>query len=381
MPDLAVAQVCFTAETRGHAPDVVLSGWPTLTGVAEAVARTGVNTTVLLTADADVTLERNRVIYQFVAVPRPLSVGRMQAHHVWLARLFGQVRRLGVPLVHVHGLAFPVETRWLTRALAGARVLVQDHGSRPPSGFRRSIHRWGWSRIRGVAFTSREQASPFFEAGVFRPGLPVFEVIEGSTRFTEGDQSAARRATGIGGDPCLIWVGHLNENKDPLTILRAIGIVAPLLPDLRLWCCFQTAPLMDRVKGAIAANPELQRRVTLLGPQPPNQVELLLRAADFLVSGSRLEGSGYAVIEAVACGTPPLVSDIPPFRRITGSGVIGGLFPPGDAEGLAQLILNWSARDRGNLRREARRHFDRELSFDAIGRQFRVAYETLVAGP
>src|SRR5262249_42702980 len=99
-----------------------------------------------------------------------------------------------------------------------------------------------------------------------------------------------------------------------------------------------------------------------------------LRAADFLVQGSHREAAGFGVIEALACGTTPLVSDIPSFRRITGEGRVGGLFPVGDAPALARVLVDWSGRDQGAVGAAARAHFERELSFRAVAGQLREAY-------
>jgi glycosyltransferase involved in cell wall biosynthesis len=100
----------------------------------------------------------------------------------------------------------------------------------------------------------------------------------------------------------------------------------------------------------------------------------MLRAADFLVLGSHSEGSGYAVIEALACGTTPLVTDIPSLRRITGDGAVGALSPPGDADAMARALVEWSRKPRAELRHAAREHFERALSVSAIGQQLRAAY-------
>ena len=45
----------------------------------------------------------------------------------------------------------------------------------------------------------------------------------------------------------------------------------------------------------------------------------------------------------------------------------------------AAAIRDWSRRDGGTLRRRAREHFERDLSFDAIGGQLRAAYEAVLA--
>jgi glycosyltransferase involved in cell wall biosynthesis len=121
----------------------------------------------------------------------------------------------------------------------------------------------------------------------------------------------------------------------------------------------------------------LSGRVHLLGAWAHARIEQLLRAADFLVSGSHIEGSGYAVIEALACGTSPLVTDIPSFRKLTRNGEVGGLVPVGDAAAMAERVVEWSARPRDPLRRAARQHFERELSFAVLGTRLRDAYMAL----
>src|SRR5690606_38499690 len=196
--------------------------------------------------------------------------------------------------------------------------------------------------------------------------------------FSPGDAYEARIETGISGEPCFLWLGHLDANKDPLTVLDAFAAALPLIPHARLWMAYKRAPLLDAVRARIALNPALRERVHLLGEQPHRRVELLLRAADFLVQASRFEGSGYAVIEALACGTTPLVTDIPSLRRITGEGTVGGLFPPGEPTALARLMVKHAARRRAADRAFARAHFERSLSFDAIGAELVAAYGSLI---
>ena len=264
--------------------------------------------------------------------------------------------------------------RAIKRAVPGALLVAQDHGFKAPRRGRQWWFRRGFWNLDAAIFAAADQARPFKAAGLLPETLPIFEVIEGSTSFEPGVQESARRTTGLPGDPALFWLGSLDANKDPLTILEAVALAAPTLPNIALQMCFREAPLLERVRRKIAGDPLLASRVRLLGEIPYPGTERYLQAADFLVQGSFREACGYGVIEALACGATPLVTDIPSFRRVTADARYGALFTPGDARGLATAIIEWTGRDRVELRRAAREHFERTLSFAAIGTELSEVY-------
>jgi glycosyltransferase involved in cell wall biosynthesis len=209
------------------------------------------------------------------------------------------------------------------------------------------------------------------------PELPVFEILESSSHFTVGDQDVARAATGLYGDPCLVWVGRLSPVKDPLMVLDALAQAIPQLRDPHLWCYYTQAPLHREVTRRLEQDDRLAQRTHLQGRVPHAQIEAVMRSADFFVTGSRREGSGYAVIEAMACGTPPIVTDIPAFRSLTDGGTVGALVPPGDPSAMALALTEWSLQDRRSVRSMVRTHFDRALSFRVLGGELRAAYRKL----
>lgn len=289
-------------------------------------------------------------------------------------RLIDRVKSLEPDVVHFNGLTFPRDLRALQAALPEVPFVAQDHGFHVPGRLRRSYYRWGLAALQAVMFCAREQAEPLQRSGMLSTRTAVFEVVEISSPFQAGDVQAARAVTGMYGDPCLIWLGNLDANKDPLMVLQAVATAVRDLPQLRLYMCFRYTALLGEVRARIASDPDLQTRVTLLGELPYSHMEEHIQAADFLVQGSHREAAGYGIVEAMACGTTPLVTAIPSFRRITANGQFGALVPVGAAAALAEAILDWSRRDRNMLRRSARSHFERELSFSALGRQLRATY-------
>ncbi|HTU61276.1 MAG TPA: glycosyltransferase, partial [Polyangiales bacterium] len=200
---------------------------------------------------------------------------------------------------------------------------------------------------------------------------------ESTSRFTPGDRARARRATGLQGAPALLWVGHLDENKDPLTVLEGMSVVAREFPDMQVYCCFATAPLLREVEVRIARDRALRPRVHLLGRLPHERIEELMRAADVFVLGSHREGSGYSLIEALACGLPPVVTDIPSFRALT-QGSVGSLWRAGDAAALGDALRCIAPQLGEPMREQVHAHFERELSRAALGRKLAAAYAQLV---
>ena len=104
-----------------------------------------------------------------------------------------------------------------------------------------------------------------------------------------------------------------------------------------------------------------------------------MRAADLFVLGSHHEGSGYSVIEALACGLPPVVTDIPSYRALIGSGAAGRLWPCDDARALGDELRAAAAGAAVDTRAAVRAHFDRELSFDSLGRKLAAMYKDVLA--
>jgi glycosyltransferase involved in cell wall biosynthesis len=360
-------------------PAAILAQRRPLTEQVEALAAAGVENIVLQVAGRDATLVRNGVQYRFVADRWPArAVIHLPLRVRWIPAFGRLARALRPDVIHVHGLANSWQIVALKRRVPRVPMLAQDRATRPERGVRGVLQRWAFARTDAVAFATREQAAPFRDAGLLRADVPVFEVIAGSCEFTPGDRTAARARSSLRGDPCLLWVGHLTDNKDPLTMLDAVARAVPELPDAQLWCCFGRAPLRERVEARIAADPRLRGRVHLLGFRPREELEAFYRAADFLVLGSRREGCPWVCIEALACGTPVVATAIAPIRAITAGDTAGCLFPPGDAAAAARCLIDIRTRDSATLRASAREQFDRKLSWPAIAEQLIAAYRSLI---
>ena len=356
-------------------PDALLERYSTLTGWSEAVAGAGATVSVAQRFHRDARLVRGGIEYVFREDgPRGHPRSRL-----WPQRLHRTIHSLEPDLVHVNGLNVPFQTWMLHRGLPSSTALVvQDHGGGASVGdghwFRRSVRRAAMRSVDAFFFTAAAQAEPWRRAGMIGPNQHVHQVLEASTKMRPIERTAARADTGVDGDPAILWVGRLNANKSPLTILDGFESSLSRLPDAVLTMVYGADDLLPAVKQRLQASPLLARAVRLVGAVPHDAVAAFYSAADVFVLGSHHEGSGYALIEACACGVPPVVTDIPTFRMITGSGSVGALWPPDDAERLADALVAVAQRDRTRSRQAVLDHFRAALSWEAVARQAMDAY-------
>jgi glycosyltransferase involved in cell wall biosynthesis len=82
----------------------------------------------------------------------------------------------------------------------------------------------------------------------------------------------------------------------------------------------------------------MAERVHFAGKVELENLPAYYRAADLYVSASRSDGSSVSLLEAMACGLPALVSDIPGNREWVTPRANGWWFRTGDASALAEAI-------------------------------------------
>lgn len=367
-----VLQISFFVDARRRAPEQLLRDWHTLERIAGAVATAAERVTVVQASLSEGRVSRHGVDYVFVAPDRP---GALLAGSTSFAKL---LRELAPDVVHVHGLGFAREVLALRHLMPRIPILLQDHADRLPRLWRRAPMRRAMACIDGTSFCARAQAEPFVRAGMLPSRVRVFEIPESTSAFRAGDASAARAATGVHGDPAVLWAGHLDRNKDPLTVLDGAAAAAAELPGLQLWCCFGSAPLLPAVEARLARDPALRARVHLLGRVPHERVEQLMRAADLFVHGSHREGGSTVLIEALATGLLPVVTDIPSSRALLGDGAVGFLWQRGDPLSLRDALKQAAAVAGAAGRARVLAHFEQHVSSRAVGRKLAAAYAQIV---
>ncbi|HOE34887.1 MAG TPA: glycosyltransferase family 4 protein, partial [Anaerolineaceae bacterium] len=102
-------------------------------------------------------------------------------------------------------------------------------------------------------------------------------------------------------------------------------------------------------------------------------------AADLYVSPSHVDGSSVSLLEAMACGLPSIVSDIPANLEWIQDGRNGWIFPDGDAQTLARTILTAAEQDWRGFKLQARQDAVQKADWKAGVQKLLACYETTAA--
>jgi glycosyltransferase-like protein len=303
--------------------------------LADALLQRGHRVTVIASAEPGEALFR-ATAFAVELIRLPLLTGSLveqvrQRIEALVASLPALLRRGGFDLLHAQD-----------SVSGNALALLRERGIRVPRWLRTvhhldvfeqdTLNRWqarAWRAADGVACVSDTWCAHFREHfGVLparmlngvdlRRYRPVADPLEAS-RLRPLDLEDLR------GPVCLL-VGGVEERKNTVRVLHAF---AALRRDDPAWAHARFvvaggASMLDH-SGARRAWQEAVSDLGLwegpgapvlrTGPVPDELLPTLMRRADVLAMPSLLEGFGLVALEALACGTPVLVSNRPPFTE------------------------------------------------------------------
>lgn len=169
------------------------------------------------------------------------------------------------------------------------------------------------------------------------------------------DLSVASTARQLPSDKTLVYMGSLMPYKNVALLAKALT----MLPGYRLLLMSKISD-DDRARmSALAPAGSLE----FYNGASDAEYQRALESANALVSASRDEGFGLPLVEAMAVGTPLVVSDIPVFREIGGEAA--AFFDPSSVESFAAAILDledpevWQQRSAAARERAAAFDWDR----------------------
>jgi D-inositol-3-phosphate glycosyltransferase len=203
---------------------------------------------------------------------------------------------------------------------------------------------------RLVAATPAEKAQLIWLYGADPRKISVVSPGVNLRRFHPIDQNLAKSAIGVGEKHRLIlFVGRIEPLKGIDTLLRAMALVAQRHPDWASDLCVSVIG-GDPAQGEQVENAEMKRLqrlraelgigdlVTFAGKKDQDSLQHYYSAAEMVVMPSHYESFGMVALEAMACGTPVIASEVGGLAFVVRDGVTGFHVPDRDPEALANKI-------------------------------------------
>jgi len=312
-----------------------------------------------------------------------MNAGRVdQAGGNWryllhLPALRSQLYRLHPDLVHTHYLT----SYGLLGALSGFRPLV--HTAWGSDVLDTPRHSWVYRRLLRFTLARADLVTSDAVAlsqEILRYGLPAERLLT----VPLGVDAHLFSAEGRSWPECglqLISTRHLLPNSSLETVLMALAQARQSLAGLHL-----------RVIGKGPEGPHLQEMARQLGVDDAiawqgavdhDRLPSLLREADVYLALTLSDSTSVSLLEAMACGALPIVTDLPSNREWIEPEVNGLLVAPGDAAAATQAILR-AVRD-VDLRQRAARHnaalINTRADWDKNMDQVEARYRALVEPP
>lgn len=300
--------------------------------------------------------------------------------HSSLATLDAMARRVDIAHYHAVGPGIPAI---LPRYLSASKVVLTVHGldaERAKWGrAARMVLRgaqWLSARVPDVTIVVSRDLAHCYRTRYRRPTTYIPNGIEARPH------RPARLITerfGLHGGDYVLFVGRLVPEKAPDLLIRAFREIAT---DQRLVLAGGSSFTDDYVRS-LQALARADPRVLMPGYVYGDVLEELYANASAFVLPSSLEGLPLTLLEAIAHGTPVVVSDIPPHLEIVGADGPGRrVFPRGDRGGLARalepVLADGAAERRGS--QELRERVIATYRWDAAVDATEAVYRSLLRG-
>lgn len=252
-----------------------------------------------------------------------LAAARGQAFDIVDAQFFYPDGPAAMRVADALGLPFSVKAR-------GADISHFGHHPATAPQLLRSA-----DKAAGLLAVSDAMRRDMAAIGIDPAKVAVHYTGVDAARFAPGDRAAARAALGIGEEPTILSVGALIARKGQALVIEAL----PALPGVH----FRLAGAGE-AEGhyrALAQRLGVADRVHFMGPVAHADLPSLYHAADAVVMPSVSEGLANAWVEALACGTPIVISDAGGAAELVTSPAAGRIVErtPAAIAGAVQAIL------------------------------------------
>lgn len=297
-----------------------------------------------------------------------------------IPRLRNVMQRENVDILHTHNLG-PHFYGSIAALTSGVPLKVHtEHGVSGETRAKGLLkHRYLDRRFDYVVAVSPQVET--FLRNKWKPRCNIATILNGVEfgRDMALDKEAFRKLIGARpGDRVIGHVGRISRIKDQSTLLRAFRIIYEKIHDCHL-VIVGSGPLYDNLVEE-AKSLTISDKVHFMGER--HDVPGFLTIFDVFALSSASEGISIALLEAMAYGVVPVVTDVGGNRVVVKNGYNGYVTPVGDEKKLAEKII--FLLDNGGVREELRKNamvtVQSEFSIRKMVSNYEAIYEKYAQG-
>jgi alpha-1,3-mannosyltransferase len=278
-------------------------------------------------------------------------------------------------ILHVHGIDFFFDYLALTRGIHRKPMVASTHGGffhtpflrRTKQVYFHSITRRLMSAYDAIIASSDQDAEVFATIG----GSRVVTIESGADLGKFGDCAASDPAR------CLIYFGRLASHKRIGDLFALLAALRRRHGTWRLIIAGSPGEVRWSDLDAEAGRQSVTEAVRFLRSPTNDELRKELRGSSYYASASAHEGFGVAAIEALSAGLVPVLSDIPPFRKLLGKAGYGLTIKRDDPEDTAERLERFHTEFTTQPRAVRRRLMQAASEYDwsTVARRYAGLYE------
>jgi glycosyltransferase involved in cell wall biosynthesis len=304
--------------------------------IASHLAKKGHQVHVITLWDSglpEVGIEQGFTVHR-IRLPRVKSIGVL----IFWFRILLSLKKIDYDIIHVQSVTIALPA-YLAGKFFKKPYLVCGHGFDLyfPWRFKKIISKLimkNASAVIALTENMRKDMQKIYPREV----LVIPNGIDGDKFAVLSNKEALRKKIGVNNsDKIIVFVGTLRPVKNVKSLVRAIPILIPEEPNIKLILVgggSQVDYLRKMVKEL-----HLEKSVSFTGEISNEKAISYLTAADIFVLPSLSEGFSIVSLEAMACGLPVIATKVGVLPEIIENGVNGFLIDSGEPKEIAEKVL------------------------------------------